>query len=272
MQFYITKELLTASYAKIFHDQFAALLERRLNYVEESSQLRVERNELKKERKRLDAISQPKHKPDHRMVFVMLPFKGYDSLESALRRVAEDEWASNFTWLATRLTPTKFARMFGCIWGSRTYCSRNPNVKYELGAARYGVRERPILLLCKTPAGNVKPQLPADLQGLLYNQYDENLSASDLALFFDDEFRKKDSLQTLITEADRKRFVSVNRLEEILHTFSWDDSVFARLAASFPTVDAWRQAKEADVARELNREDAEMAQVVVQRVKKQFVT
>ncbi|MDQ3774285.1 MAG: hypothetical protein M3461_07935 [Pseudomonadota bacterium] len=146
----------------------------------------------------------------------------------------------------------------------------NPNVMYELDAARHSARNRPILLLCKTPEGTVKPELPSDLQGLIYVQHDDKLPVPDLARFFDEEMRKKQSLEKLIAGADRKRFVSINRLKEILHAFSWDGSVFSRLAGRFPTVDAWRQAKNEDVARELNRDDADIAQVVVQRINKHF--
>ncbi|MDQ3774286.1 MAG: hypothetical protein M3461_07940 [Pseudomonadota bacterium] len=110
------QELLTASNAKIFHDQFAALLERSLNYVEESSQLEDERRKLEKERQRMEALSQPKQKPSTARCFLCFLSKVMTPSGLPFARSWRMNGAFNFIWRATASIPRNFARMSGCTW------------------------------------------------------------------------------------------------------------------------------------------------------------
>ena len=86
------QELMTPQNARIFHDQFAALLQRSLAYLEDRATLQAERERLEKELHRREA-AHGSQRSAHPVMFLMTPFKdAYLPLEDALRRVIEDRW------------------------------------------------------------------------------------------------------------------------------------------------------------------------------------
>src|ERR1044071_7167194 len=86
------QELLTPQNARIFHGQFAAFLNRSLDYIEDRGALHAERERLEKDRQRLIA-GHEKVRTDHTIVFLMTPFDSeYHKVENALREVVEDRW------------------------------------------------------------------------------------------------------------------------------------------------------------------------------------
>ena len=117
----------------------------------------------------------------------------------------------------------------------------NPNVMFELGAARHAASHRPITLLCRRPSEEVRAELPADLQGLIYLQYDLSHSREKLRAWLETELRKNEKIAALIDDAEREHFLSHRRLRE-LSSVNLDDSQVAALGARFPTMERWRTA------------------------------
>lgn len=133
------QELMTPYNARIFHDQFAALLQRSLAYLEERVTLQAERERLNKERQRREA-AQGRQRSAHRVMFLMTPFAAaYRPLEDALRRVVEDRWGCQL-FLArdhhydTLLLENVRAHMDRADVFLAEVSEQNPNVMFELGA------------------------------------------------------------------------------------------------------------------------------------------
>lgn len=244
------QELMTPQNARVFHDQFAELLGRSLEYLVKSVTIDEERDRLTRERQQLEG-RQGRKRPAHATFFLMIPFEGYDQLEQALRQVLENRWGCQLFLardhlFADNVRDNVQAHMEQADAFLAEVSEQNSNVMFELGAARHGAHDRPVLLLCRPDPGEVKPQLPADLQGLVYCQYDAEQEEA-LADHLEAELRKHDKLMQRLGEDGREHFISPQRLLE-LASVKLTNKQAQDLAHQWPTRERWRTAEAEAVA------------------------
>lgn len=240
------QELMTPYNARIFHDQFAELLGHSLQYLEERATLNEERTQLAHERQQIDAEN-GRQRLAHATFFLMTPFEGYNELENALRTVVEDRWGCQLFLardhlFADNIRDNVQAHMEQADAFLAEVSEQNPNVMFELGAARFGAHDRPVLLLCRPSPGEVKPKLPADLNGLIYCQYSSIQEYGTLADYLEVELRKYEKLMQRLGNADREHYISARRLMEVA-SVKLDDRQAGALARQWPTLQRWRSAR-----------------------------
>lgn len=268
------EELMTPQNARVFHDQFAELLGRSLAYLEERAAIDEERADIKEERDRLAGerqqmeVRQGHKRPAHATFFLMIPFEeDYDRLEQALRQVLENRWGCQLFLardylFADNIRDNVQAHMEQADAFLAEVSEQNSNVMFELGAARHGAHDRPVLLLCRPDPGKVKPRLPADLQGLIYCQYDAEQEIEALVEHLEAELRKHDRLMQRLGEDGREHFISPQRLLE-LASVKLTEQQAQDLAHQWPTLERWRTVEARDVARRA-RIRAKQAEVLIE--------
>lgn len=241
------QELLTPHNARIFHDQFASLLERSVDYLEERAVLQAQRAEIERERRARDAAANPPERPAHPVFFLITPFaKEFRPLEDALRRVVEDGWGCQLrlardTTFKDDIRENVQVHLEQADAFLAEITTGNANVMYELGAARATARDRPVILLCRQPPGEAKATLPADLQGLLYLQYDAAAAPDDLVKVLEGGLANDERLKQRLGAMKRERFVSARRLLEIT-SVRLEPRQAEALARKYPTLQRWTAA------------------------------
>jgi hypothetical protein len=174
----------------------------------------------------------------------MTPFQDdYAVLEDALRRTVEDKWGCQL-FLARdrsfddRILDNVRSHMDRADVFLAEVSAQNPNVMFELGAALYTDSERPVILLCRQPPGEVKPMLPADLQGFIYLRYNPTLAVNALVEELESELRKSEKLLQRLDDGEREHFFSPRRLREV-SSVNLDDKQAEVLTRSLPTLQKW---------------------------------
>jgi hypothetical protein len=256
-------ELLTASNAKVFHDQFGTLLERTVEHLAERQQLKKDRVALEEERRAL-APNQSSDGPAarHRIFFLMTPFTGYETLEDALRMVVEDNWGCQLFLARDRvyteeLRGNVLAHMAQADAFLAEVSLGNANVMFELGAARSHFHARSTILLAHPLPTKDKVELPADLGGLLRLEYDHDAPVPALAEHLETELRKNHALAALLDDSKRERFVSARKLRGCITLLKLPEDCLTRLVERFPTSERWELVKVTDVAKLLSEENVE---------------
>jgi hypothetical protein len=269
-------ELLTATNAKIFHDQFGTLLERTVEHLAERQQLKKDRVALEAERRAL-APNQPfeQSAAHHRIFFLRTPFKGYETLEDALRVVIEDHWGCQLFLARDRvyseeLLGNVLAHMAQADAFVAEVSMGNANVMFELGAARSHFHARPTILLAHPSPAKDKVELPADLGGLLRLEYALGSPMPALADHLETELRKNHALAALLDDSKRERFVSTRRLRGCITLLKLPEDCLTRLVERFPTSERWEMVKVADVAKLLSEENVESyaADLLLKQIRK----
>jgi molecular chaperone HtpG len=247
------QELMTPDNARIFHDQFAALLQRSLAYLEERATLKAEREQLDKERQKRET-ARGRQRSAHPVIFLMTPFAdAYRLLEDALRRVVEDRWGCQL-FLArdhhydNHLLENVRQHMDRADVFLAEVSEQNPNVMFELGAVLHGDNDKPVILLCSQPENDVKPLLPADLRAFLYLNYPAEEDKEKLAEWLEGELKKNDKLQKL-KDGGREHFLSTRRLRGIASGINLDEKQAETLVARFPTLQRWAGVTASEVAK-----------------------
>jgi hypothetical protein len=269
-------ELLTATSAKIFHDQFATLLERTVEHLAERQQLKKDRTALEEDRRALEPNKASVHRSaKHRIFFLMTPFKGYEILEDALRLVIEDRWGCQLFLARDRvlsedLRGNVLAHMAQADAFLAEVSVGNANVMFELGAARSHFHSVPMILLAHALADQEKVELPADLGGLLRMEYSYGDATPALAEHLETELRKNSALAAMLDGSSRERFVSSRRLRGCVTILNLPDDCLKRLVERFPTVERWERIKVSEVAKLLNEEnvDSEVAELLLKQIRK----
>ena len=268
-------ELLTPTNAKIFHDQFGTLLERTVEFLAERQQIKKDKEALESERRALAPIKTDRPANRHRIFFLMTPFKGYDGLEKALREVVEDRWGCQLFLARDRVLQDELrgnvnAHMDQAEAFLAEVSVGNPNVMFELGAARSQFHHRPTFLLAHPQSEGGKVELPADLNGLLRLDYTKDVPTKDLADHLETELRKNQSLSKLLDDDQREHFVSARKLSSGVRTLTLATDCYARLVEKFPTKESWQKAKVSEVARILDDEgeDSEAAELLLKQIRK----
>jgi hypothetical protein len=137
----------------------------------------------------------------------------------------------------------------------------NPNVMFELGAARFASSTRPIVLLYD--AQSPDQRLPADLQSLIYLDYSQAAEQS-LADWLHTEMRRNQNLTYILDASDWETYLSPRKIKQ-LSRMPFPDDVFHKLSEQFPTHEAWQTATEANL-RPLLGQDADLAGALLKRI------
>jgi hypothetical protein len=269
-------ELLTPQNAKIFHDQFGVLLERTVEHLAERQRLKQDRAALENERRDF-TLSNPtgESKYQHRIMFLMTPFKGYENLEDALRKVVEDDWGCQLFLARDRVFKDELrGNVHEHMAQADAFLAEvsigNPNVMFELGAARSQFHHRPTVLLAHPSNDQGRVELPADLSGLLRLEYDAQSEVSELAEHLEQELRKVQAIAALLDDDKRQHFVSPRKLGEYLRIVNLPEDCLRRLCERFPTKERWITVTEADVAKLLAEDGVEpdAADLVLRQISK----
>lgn len=255
------QELMTPQNAKVFHDQFHALLERSLEYIEEQVDLAKQRDELNRERDKLQKKDLPK--PKHLIFFMMAPAQQTE-LINQIREVIEDRLGCQLFVVSDRQYQDRRLDNF------RTHLERadafiaevteaDPDVMFELGAAKFDLHSRPLLLLKKT--GSI-PKLPADLAGSLFLDYQESQE-------LEAEILKTAQIKTLLEKPGREHYLSARELKKMTKfQNNLPEQVFQNLAERYPTRESWKNVNEddIDIKRILGKEEEDCASLLIKRV------
>ncbi len=137
----------------------------------------------------------------------------------------------------------------------------NPNVMFELGAARFDLRERPIVLMRK----NSQQELPADLHGRIYVNYADKAS-QELADYLDTQLRADQRIKSLLEKKSRERYISPKFLKDVSRFPQLEAKVWQDLADLYPTKEAWHQASEDKIKTLLSRENHDLARPILTRI------
>jgi molecular chaperone HtpG len=267
-------ELMTPENAKIFHDHFGRLLERTLGYVIEKASLDRARAELARDREKLDGRTAARL--PHRVFFMMTPFDRdrYGATHEALRTAVEDHWRCQL-FLASdraydqRLLENVRMHMDQADAFIAEVSDANPNVLFELGAVFEKLRDRPVVLLRRTAINGApvpRPALPADLQGLLYVDYDPSLPADELAKFFEGELRKTDCIDRMLKNPQRERFVSARAVRDEFPKIKLDEKSVQKISDHFRTIEGWAKASEKEIAALVEPADRQFAGIVLSQM------
>jgi hypothetical protein len=213
------QELMTEYNARSFHDQFAMFLQRSLKCLEERAELQAELERLEQEIQRFEA--QGRQRIAHPVLFLMTPFKDeYRILEDALRRVIEDRWGCQLFLARDRqynqhLLENVRTHMDQADLFLAEVSEQNPNVMFELGAVLHGDSGKPVVLLCRQSADDVKPLLPTDLRAFIYLNYPADGDAASLAEWLEEELKKDARLLKKLKDNRREHFLSARRLRDL---------------------------------------------------------
>lgn len=260
-----SQELMTPHNARVFHDQFDRLMGRVLEFVETGAELDAERRRIRRQHEENAARKGPG--PRHRVLFMMTPFADdYRPLVDALREVVEDQWGCQLYVASDRQYDDRVFENVGRHMAQAhafiaEVTDANPNVMFELGAAKYDLHQRPIVLLRKADSGM---KLPADLHGHIYINYADT---GDLSLegHLAREMRKNHTLASLLDDAEREHYLSPRELKRLTRFPQLPDEAFVRLTERFPTREQWRHVGPEDVRAHLG-DEGDLAPAFIKRV------
>jgi len=261
------RELITSGDAAIFYHQFQDLIGRSLDFLEAQEELASVRDRAREEEERRRAASG--HQPRHRIFFMITPFeKRYRPLVDACRKVVEERWGAQLIVASDRQDDHRLLENIELLMSQAhgflaEITEANPNVMFELGAAFTDRHSRPFALLREHGAS---PALPADLNALLYIDYD--LADTGLEQHLHQALRKNTQIRELVDNGNWARYLSPHQLRQRL-PFTLDQTVIERLATRFPTVEDWEDAQHSQVAEILGSDDQDLAGPIIERIRRQ---
>lgn len=141
----------------------------------------------------------------------------------------------------------------------------NPNVMFELGAARFDLRSRPIVLMRK----NKETKLPVDLQGRIYVDYDHK-EGNDFIEFLDSQLQADDRIKSLLNQSGREKYISPKFLQNLKFPFNIDERTWQNLADHYPTKEGWLKADVTKVTEILGKDYEDLAELALKRIKKEL--
>jgi molecular chaperone HtpG len=123
----------------------------------------------------------------------------------------------------------------------------SPNVMLEAGAVGYGRRAAPVLYIAGVDKVGDKPDLPADLQGLIVHPYVRSASAEQWRNDLTEACRSDTAFRQLLDSGERRNYIS----SDILHAWTLEaiEAPEARqqLVEAMPTLDDWQAADDRQV-------------------------
>jgi len=262
------QELMTPQNARVFYEQFQKLMSRSLDYIIQQGDLQRQTEDLERERETLRQRNQKGEDPKHLIFFLMTPLgEAYQAFIETVRDVIENRFGcqlfvANDRQYEDTVIDNVRSHMDQAHGFIAEVTDANPNVMFELGAARFDLRERPIVLMRQ----NSQQQLPADLHGRIYVNYEEK-AGQDLADYLEAQLRADQRIQALLKKKGRERYISPKFLQEVARCPQIEMKAWQSLAEQYPTQEAWQQASEEKMKPVLGK-DEDMAQVVLTRIQK----
>lgn len=263
------QELLTLQNARIFYEDFQRLLRGNLDYIIEKSTLQRRTEQLEAERQALR--KDEGKKPKHLIFFLMTPLDdSYRAFIETVREVIENRFgcqlfvASDRQYKDTVIDNVRYHLDQAHAFIAEV-TDADPNVMFELGAARFDLGERPIVLMRK----DSHLQLPVDLQGRIYVDYGDRVD-QELIDYLETQLRSDERIKPLLNKPGRERYISPKFLKEVSKPIFLEDKVWQNLAEQYPTQEAWREASLEKVQEILGKQYMDFAQVVLARVQKGF--
>ena len=261
------QELMTPQNARIFYEQYQELMSRSLDYIIQQDDLKRQTETLEKEREAIRKRDQKGEEPKHLIFFLMTPLgETYKLFIETVRDVIENRFGCQlFVANDRQYKDTVIDNVRSHMDQAHAFIAEvtdaNPNVMFELGAARFDLRERPIVLMRK----NSQQQLPADLHGRIYVNYDEK-TGQELAEYLDAQLRADQRIKSLLEKKGRERYISPKFLKDVSRFPHIEEKVWQNLADNYPTQEAWQRASEEKVKTILGRENEDLANVMLIRI------
>jgi len=262
------QELMTPQNARIFYEDFQKLLRRDLDYIIEKADLQRQAEDLEKQRQAMQKNQKEGKNPKHLIFFLMTPLENtYQPFIETVREVIENHFgcqlfvASDKQYEDTVIENVRY-HMDQAHAFMAEVTDANPNVMFELGAARFDLRERPIVLMRK----NNNQDLPVDLQGRIYVDYGEK-EGQELAEYLDTQLRADERIKPLLNKTGRERYISPKFLKAVTKMQYLEDKIWQTLAEQYPTKEAWQTASVDRVKENFGQENADLAEVVLNRIK-----
>jgi len=262
------QELMTPQNARVFYEDFQKLLRRDLDYIIEKADLQRQAEDLEKQRQAMQKNQNEGKKPKHLIFFLMTPLDNtYQQFIETVREVIENHFgcqlfiASDKQYEDTVIENVRY-HMDQAHAFMAEVTDANPNVMFELGAARFDLRERPIVLMRK----NSNQYLPVDLQGRIYVDYGEK-EGQELAEYLETQLRADERIKPLLNKTGRERYISPKFLKEISKMQFLEDKIWQTLAEHYPTKEAWQTASVDRVQEIFGKENADLAEVGLKRIK-----
>ncbi|MCC3415938.1 MULTISPECIES: ATP-binding protein [unclassified Microcoleus] len=261
------QELMTPQNARIFYDDFQKLLRRDLDYIIEKADLQRQAEDLEKQRQAMQKNQKEGKTPKHLIFFLMTPLENtYQPFIETVREVIENHFgcqlfvASDKQYEDTVIENVRY-HMDQAHSFIAEVTDANPNVMFELGAARFDLRERPIVLMRK----NNNQYLPVDLQGRIYVDYGEK-EGQELAEYLETQLRADERIKPLLNKTGRERYISPKFLKAVTKMQYLEDKIWQILAEQYPTKEAWQTAS-LDRVKEILGENDDLAEPVLNRIK-----
>ncbi|WP_341734480.1 ATP-binding protein [Microcoleus sp. EPA2] len=261
------QELMTPQNARIFYEQYQELTSRSLDYIMQQEDLKSQTETLEKEREAIRKRDQKGEEPKHLIFFLMTPLaEAYQAFIETVRDVIENRFGCQlFVANDRQYKDTVIDNVRSHMDQAHAFIAEvtdaNPNVMFELGAARFDLRERPIVLMRK----NSQQELPADLHGRIYVNYADKAS-QELADYLDTQLRADQRIKSLLEKKGRERYISPKFLKDVSRFPYIEAKFWQDLADLYPTKEAWHQASEDKIKTLLGRENQDLAKVVLTRI------
>lgn len=261
------QELMTPQNARIFYEQFQKLMSRSLEYIIQQEDLKHQTETLEKEREAMRKRDQKGEEPKHLIFFLMTPLaEAYQAFIEIVRDVIENRFGCQlFVANDRQYKDTVIDNVRSHMDQAHAFIAEvtdaDPEVMFELGAARFDLRERPIVLMRK----NTQQQLPADLHGRIYVNYADK-AGQELADHLDTQLRADQRIKSLLEKKSRERYISPKFLKDVSRFPHIETKVWQDLADLYPTKEAWHQSSEDKIKTLLGRENQDLAGVVLTRI------
>jgi molecular chaperone HtpG len=260
------QELMTPQNARIFYEQFQKLISRSLEYIIQQKDLQNQAKNLERERETIRQREQPGVEPKHLIFFLMTPLgETHKPFIETVRDVIENRFGCQlFVANDRQYEDTVIENVRYHMNQAHAFIAEvtdaDPNVMFELGAARFDLRERPIVLMRR----NSQQQLPADLHGRIDVNYEERLG-SELADYLDTQLSSDQRVKLLLEKEGRERYISPKFLKEVSR-MPLDSKVWQTLADRYPTHESWQNASKEEVKKILGK-DGDLGDAFLKRVR-----
>ncbi len=231
-------------------NEFTGMLSQLLSLKNSATQL--ERRAMEAEAQ-LRALTPTARAPgeEHISFFYITPYSTtFHEIRDAVRSVVEDRWgcelviSSDMREEDLLLDNIRF-QIEAADGFIADITGLNPNVLFELGAALFTKKERPVVLLQN---GVEAESLPADLEGLLRVDYSA-APVGRLVSFLDSEIRKTRGVDEMLKDVSRPRVVGIDVVRRALQSSGFDTQQLdlQGLVRSLRTEQQWRRVSDSDI-------------------------
>jgi molecular chaperone HtpG len=259
------QELMTPQNARIFYEDFQRLLRGNLNYIIEKTDIQRQIEDLERERESMRKNIGPA--PKHLIFFMMTPPDPlHQTFIESVREVIEDRFKCQLFVANDRQYKDTFSdnirhhldRAHAFI---AEVTNADPRVMYQLGAARFELGERPIVLVRK----DSKQKLIPDLEGRICVDYGD-LVSNELIEHLETQLRKDERIKNLLSKPGLERYISPKSLKKISDMINIKDKIFQNIAEQYPTQESWQKANLAKLEVLLGKTNADFAEVLLKRI------